>query len=259
MKPNRMKQLLAEGKVPVGHMVIEFGTRGIARILETTGVDFVIVDMEQTGFTAANIADLMAWFKATAVTPFVRVPQIEYHFIARTLDAGALGIMVPNVESGAEARAVVEAAKYAPLGKRGVAMGGANTDFKGVDPEEFLSYANENTSIICQIESQAGLDHLEEIAATPGVDVLWLGHFDLSHSMGIAAQFEHPRFLDALKRIADTAKKHGLAAGMGPRSLTQVQEWLEIGFNVVTYGNDVGVYKNGLTEGVAGVRKLAGG
>jgi 2-dehydro-3-deoxyglucarate aldolase/4-hydroxy-2-oxoheptanedioate aldolase len=257
MKPNRFKQVLAEGKVPVGHMVLEFGTRGIPQILEATDIDFVVIDMEHSGFTMADIADMMTGFKATSVAPFVRIPQIEYHFIARTLDSGALGIMVPDVKNGAEAKAIVEAAKYAPLGKRGVAIGTANTDFKSVDPQEFMKFANENTTIICQIESLEGLDNLEAIATTPGVDVLWVGHFDLSHSMGIAGQFGHPQFRDALKLVVDAAKKHSLATCIQPRSLAQAQEWMEIGFNVISYSGDYLLYMDSLTQGVADVRKLS--
>ncbi len=138
MKSNRLKERLAAGQVPVGHMVLEFGTRGIARILENAGLDFVLVDTEHSAFTTAQIADLMAWFRATTIAPFVRIPQIQYHFIARTLDLGALGIMIPNVKTGAEARAIVEAAKYAPLGKRGVMLNNANTDFQSVEPRSFM-------------------------------------------------------------------------------------------------------------------------
>ena len=83
-----------------------------------------------------------------------------------------------------------------------MAIGTANTDFKGVSPKEFLSYANENTAVICQIESQKGLENVDAIAATPGVDVLWLGHFDLSQSMGIPGQFDHPDFLAAVFSLA---------------------------------------------------------
>jgi 2-keto-3-deoxy-L-rhamnonate aldolase RhmA len=259
MKPNRFKQVLVEGKVPLGHMVLEFGTRGLARMLEVAGLDFVVVDMEHSGFSAANIADLMAWFKATPVAPFVRVPQIQYHFIARTLDAGALGIMVPNVKDGVEARAIVDAAKYGPLGQRGVVLGETHTDFQSVNPREFMDYSNENTTIICQIESQAGLDNLEEIATTPGVDVLWVGHFDLSQSLGIPGQFHHPKFLEALKRVVDTAHRHNLGAGIQPGNLVQAQEWLETGFNVISYSGDLYVYLGAMTQAVAGLRQLSGG
>lgn len=245
--------------MPVGHMVLEFGTRGIPQILELTGVDFAVVDMEHSGFTMADIADMMTWFKLTTVAPFVRVPQIQYHFIARALDAGALGIMVPDVKDRSEARAIVDAAKYSPLGKRGVGIGTANTDFKRVDPQEFMKYANDNTTIICQIESQAGLDNLEKIATTPGVDVLWVGQFDLSHSLGIAGQFQHPRFVDALKLVVDTARKHHLVACIQPGNKTQAQEWLELGFNAISYSGDFSLYMDALSQAVADVRSMTGG
>jgi len=256
MKPNRFKQVLAEGRIPVGHMLLEFGARGMPRMLEEAGVDFVVVDMEHSGFTSADIADMMAWFRATTVAPFVRVPQVQYHLIARTLDAGALGIMVPDVKNAAEVQDIVDAAKYAPLGKRGVGIGAANTNYKSVNPDEFLRYANENTTIICQIESQEGLDNLDAIASAPGVDVLWVGHFDLSRSLGITGQFRQPKFLDALKSVVAAARKHGVAAAIQPRDPTQAQEWVEIGFNVISYGVDFVVYMQAMTQGVAGIRRL---
>jgi 2-keto-3-deoxy-L-rhamnonate aldolase RhmA len=258
MKANRFKQLRAEGSVPIGHMILEFNTRGMPQMLEVAGVDFVVVDMEHTGFSAAQIADMLAWFKATTVAPFVRIPQIQYHFIARTLDAGALGIMAPNVKTAAEARALVDAAKYAPLGQRGVILGDTHTDFRGVNPREFMEYSNQNSTIICQIESREGLEQLEAIATTPGVEVLWVGHFDLSQSLGIPGQFDHHLFLDALKQVVDTAARHGLGAGIQPGSLAQAQQWMEIGFNVISYGGDFYVYMDALSRAVADVRKLAG-
>ena len=259
MKPNRLKQALTEGRVPVGHMVVEFNTRGMPQMLEKTGADFVLLDMEHTGFSASDIADLVAGFRLTTVTPLVRVPQIEYHFIARALDVGAMGVMVPNVQTGAEARAIVAAAKYAPLGQRRVALGAAHTDYERVDPGEVFRYANENTTVICQIESQKGLDQIDEIATTPGVDLLWVGHFDLSQSMGIPGEFDHPDFLAAVKLVIDTAKRHGLGAGIQPHNLAQTQHWMAMGFDVISYSSDLSVYIDAMTKAVAGVRELASG
>jgi 2-keto-3-deoxy-L-rhamnonate aldolase RhmA len=257
MKPNRFQQVLSEGRVPVGHMLLEFGTRGMAQILDNAGVDFVIIDTEHSAFTTAELADLVGWFKATTVAPFVRIPQIEYHLIARTLDLGVLGLMVPNVRTGAEAKAIVEAAKYLPQGKRGVIMGNAHTDFKNVNPAEQMAYSNRNTTIICQIESVEGLENLEAIATTPGVDVLWVGHFDLTNSQGIPGQFHDARFLDALQMVVDTCRKHGLGAGIQPGSLAQAQEWMALGFNIISYSGDFMVYAAAMKEAVDGVRQLA--
>lgn len=257
MKPNRLNERLANEELAVGHMILEFGTRGIAQMLDVTGVDFTVVDMEHTGFTSANIADMMAWFQATDLAPIVRVPRPEYHFIARTMDAGALGIMVPNVKTPEEAHTVVNAAKYAPLGDRGVALGIAHTEFERVDPEEFMGYANENTTVICQIESEEGLDNIDAIAQIPGVDVLWVGHFDLTQSQGIPGQFHHQKFLDALDLVVDTANAHGLGAGIQPGSLEQAQEWIEKGFNVISYSGDLFLFVDTLSQAVEDVRGLA--
>ena len=256
MKPNRFTQLLSQGQVPIGHMLFEFNTRGMAQILDEAGVDFAVIDMEHSAFAMADLADLVAWLKATPVAPFVRIPRIHYHFIARALDVGVVGVVAPNVQSPAEARALVDAAKYPPLGKRGFFYGGASSDFKSDDPHEYVRYANDNTSVICMIESPEGIQNLEEIAATPGVDGLWVGHWDLTQFMGIRGQFHDARFLAALKRVVDTAQKHGLATIIQPHNAAQLQEWLEIGFNVFSYDADFYVYKRALSEAIAEVRQV---
>lgn len=256
MQGNRFKQMVAAGKVPVGHMIMEFATRGIARMLEAADVDFCLVDMEHSGFSVDVVADLMALFRGTAVTPFVRVPQPDYHFIARALDAGALGIMVPNVESGTVARDIVAAAKYSPLGKRGLALGAAHTGFEMPDAVAYTAWANENTTILCQVESVQGVEHVEEIAATPGVDVLWVGHNDLSLSLGIPGQLKHPRFLGALERVVTAARQHGLAAGVQAGNVDQAREWLAMGFSVISFGADARLYLTALEQGVRAMREL---
>ena len=258
MKPNRYKQMLDEGKIPIGHMLFEFNTRGVAKTLEMAGVDFVVIDMEHSSLTIKDVADMVAWLKATPVAPFVRIPQVLYSFIARALDVGALGVMAPNVQNAAEARALVDAAKYPPLGKRGFHFGGATTDFRGGGAREYIQYANENTTVICMIESPEGVKNLEEIASTPGVDALWVGYGDLSQYMGIPGQFYDERFLDALRQVVATAKKHSLAAIIQPSNPTQLQEWLEIGFNVISYSADFSLYKEALTKAIAEVRHIMG-
>ena len=255
MKPNRFRQLLAQGKAPVGHMLFEFNTRGMAQILETAGVDFVVIDMEHSSFTIDDLANMVAWLKATHVAPFVRIPQIQYHFIARALDAGVLGVVAPNVRSSAAAHDLVDAAKYPPLGKRGCFFGGASSDFRKDDPDSYFDFANQNTTVVCMIESPEGVDDLEQIAATPGVDALWVGHWDLSQYMGIRGQFEHPRFLEAVERVTDAAHRNNLAAMVQPVDLNQIQKWMQIGFNVFSYDADFYVYQNALTQAVGGLRR----
>lgn len=256
MKENRFRRILSAGGVPAGHMIMEFGTRGIAKILEAAGVDFVVIDMEHTGFDSERIADLMAWFKATDIAPFVRIPQHLYHFVARTMDAGALGVMVANVETGEQAKAVVDAMKYAPLGKRGVGLGTAHNDYLEADPQAYFEYANSNTTVICQIESTTGLANLDAIAATPGVDVLWVGHFDLSQSMGIPAKFSDARFVSALTRVIDAANRHGKLAAIQPGTVKHAEEWLRMGFHFVSWKTDIALYRAALCKEIEELRRL---
>ncbi len=260
MKPNRLQQVLAEGRVPAGHMISEFATRGIAKIVEAAGLDFVLLDMEHTGHGIARIADLLAWFKATPVAPIVRVPQPHYHFLARVMDAGALGVMVPNVETAEEAKSVVDAVKYAPLGRRGVGLGTAHTDYvMPKDPGRYFEEANRATTVICQIESEQGLANADAIAAVEGVDILWVGHYDLTMSMGMPGDFRAPRFLEAMKRVAGAAKRHGKSAGIQPGNLDQAAEWFALGFNVFSWGADAAVYGRALREAIGALRDCCGG
>lgn len=253
MLPNNLKTRLAEGRVPVGHMIWEFGTRGMPAMAEAAGLDFVLIDMEHGLFSAAQVADLIAGFRRTSVTPMVRVPMPEYHFIARVLDAGALGIMTPNVRDGATARHIAESVRYAPEGRRGLGLGGSVTGYANVDFRSFMDASNEAVAIINQIESQEGLDNLEEIAEA-GTDVLWVGQADLSQSLGIPGEFDHPKFQTALARVVDCARTRGLGAGIQPTSQEQMMEWRDAGFNVISHSVDTAVYAAALAAGCAAVR-----
>ena len=254
MKDNRFQKVLAEGRVPVGHMVWEFGTRGIARILDTADLDFVLIDMEHTGFGSDHVADLLAWFRGTDIAPFVRIPQPLYHFIARTMDAGALGVMVPNVESAEAAKQIVDAVKFAPLGGRGVGIGGAHTDYTQPNPMDYFKRSNSNTTVICQIESVKGVENSAAIAAVEGVDVLWVGHFDLTQSMGIPGDFDDPRFEAALKSVADDARKHGKAVGIQPGDWKMTEQALAAGFNVISWKSDTVLFRGALGSEVGELR-----
>lgn len=257
MKDNRFQRVAKEGRVPVGHMIWEFGTRGIAKVLESAGLDFVLIDMEHTGFDTERVADLIAWFKATDIAPFVRVPQRLYHFMARVMDAGALGVMIANVETAEQARDIVQAVKYAPLGNRGLGLGGAHNDFIPPDPAAYMRRSNENTTIIAQIESARGVANCQAIAALEGIDCLWVGHFDLTASMGIVGQFQNPQFLDALKKVSEAARQHGKLAGMQPGDPKQAEQWIGLGYNVLSWGSDVSVYRRIMTAEVAALREKA--
>jgi len=254
MKSNRLREALAEGRTAVGHMILEFGTRGIAKISEAAGLDFVLIDMEHSGLDFGAVADLLAWFRGTPVAPIVRVPAAQYHFIARVMDAGAMGVMAPNVTTPDQAREVVSAVRYAPAGQRGLGLGTAHNDYIVPPVPDYLHQANQSNLAICQIESTTGLENLDAIARTAGVDVLFVGHFDLTSSMGIVGEFDNPLFVDALRRVASAAKGAGKAAGTQPGTAEQAKRAIDMGYSVISMGHDTAVYSSALKNLVDQVR-----
>src|SRR5206468_8513784 len=154
------------------------------------------------------------------------------------------------------AKSVVDAVKYAPVGRRGVGLGTAHTDYVQPDPPTYFEYANRNTTVICQIESTVGLENLHAIAATSGVDILWVGHFDLTQSMGIPGQFGDPRFHQALHDVVAAANRHGRLAGIQPNSMLQAKEWLGMGFHFLSWSVDIAVYRNALRKEIAELREV---
>jgi 2-dehydro-3-deoxyglucarate aldolase/4-hydroxy-2-oxoheptanedioate aldolase len=133
-------------------------------------------------------------------------------------------------------------------------LGAAHTDYLAPDPVAFFQRSNANTTVIAQIESPVGLSNLDAIAATPGVDILWVGHFDLSTAMGIPAQFDHPDFLRAMQSVVATSRHYGKLAGVQPGSLEQAQRWLAMGFNVISWKADTALFGNALRTEIAALR-----
>ncbi|MEC7227920.1 MAG: aldolase/citrate lyase family protein, partial [Candidatus Latescibacterota bacterium] len=208
MRTNPVKQTLAQGGTAVGTMAFEFCTPGLARLAANAGADFIIYDMEHTGWSIETVRNLIASGDGAPIVPFVRVPATQYHFIARVLDVGAMGIMVPMVGDAAQAEMIVQSAKYPPLGQRGAAFHMAHDGYAGGDVLEKMRSANDEVVLIAQIENRSGLENVERIAAVDGIDILWIGQFDLSNFLGIPGQFTHPTFLDAIKRVTEACQRY---------------------------------------------------
>jgi 2-dehydro-3-deoxyglucarate aldolase/4-hydroxy-2-oxoheptanedioate aldolase len=259
MRKNPVKWTLASGGVALGTMAFEFNTTGLARLAASAGAEFIIFDQEHTGWSVETIRMLVATSGAADLVPMVRVPTTQYHLIACVLDVGARGIMVPMVESVEQARLIVQSAKYPPVGRRGAAFGVAHDDYAGGSVDEKIKSANDELLLIAQIESVAGVECVEALAAVDGIDVLWIGHFDLTNSMGIPAQFGHRRYLDAVTRVVAACRANGKATGIMAGSVQDAQQALDQGFRIVAYSGDLWLYQQALREGLATIRAHAGG
>jgi 2-keto-3-deoxy-L-rhamnonate aldolase RhmA len=236
-------------------MVFEFFTPGIARICANAGAEFVMYCMEHTGIGFETLKPQFALCRALGLAPLVRVPATEYHFVARALDCGALGVMVPLVDTREQAERIVSFTRYPPQGRRGAAFGFAHDDYEGGDVAQKMKMIHDRTLVIAMIETKLGLENVEAIAAVPGVDVLWLGHFDLSNFLGIPGQFSHPTFQDAIQRIVGAANKHGKAAGYMAASAALGREYLGHGFRMLATGTDQGMLQEATRAMLDGMRK----
>jgi 2-dehydro-3-deoxyglucarate aldolase/4-hydroxy-2-oxoheptanedioate aldolase len=254
MQENPVKEKLAGGGVALGSMIFEFFTPGIARICANAGAEFVMYCMEHTGVSYETLKPQFALCRAIGVVPLVRVPSAEYTHIARALDAGALGVMVPLVASAAQAREIVRCTRYPPEGRRGAAFGFAHDDYRPGDPVEKMRAIHRRTLVICMIETRQALEEVEAIAAVPGVDVLWLGHFDLTNFLGIPGDFAHPLYRDAVKRIAAAAAASGKAAGYMAADAALGREYLGHGYRVLATGTDQAMLEEAIGRNLAAWR-----
>jgi 2-dehydro-3-deoxyglucarate aldolase/4-hydroxy-2-oxoheptanedioate aldolase len=251
MQPNAIKNDILGGRTVAGAMVFEFFSPGMTAILANAGCRFVLYDMEHTGLGFETLKWLFAASRGLPIEPLVRVPRGDYAWLARALDLGARGVMIPMVESAEQARAIVQCCRYPPLGRRGAAFGFAQCDYLGGDVGVKIGQAHARTLVIAQIETEHGLADVEAIAAVDGVDVLWVGHFDLSNFLGIPGRFDDPRFDAAMRRVAEVARRHGKAAGFMATDAAWIDRAKAMGYTMLAGGTDSGLLQQayaGLVE-----------
>lgn len=243
-------------------MLVEFVTPGIGHILAAAGCDFAFLDMEHSGFSTETVKAALRFLEAGGIPTLVRVPSRDPHDISRVADMGAEGVMVSLVGTAAVARAAADALKYPPEGRRGVALGVAHDRYRRpASPAAALAEANARTTLVLMIETAEGVENAEAIAATPGADVLWLGHFDLSASLGIPGDFAHPRFRAATERVVAAARARGLGLGRLVAAPEEAEQAWRDGFRMLAWSGDAWLLQQAVADGLRGLRRLgaAGG
>lgn len=257
MRDNPVKKSLAEGRHAFGSMVFELFAPGLPTLCRNAGAEFLLYDMEHTGLGFETLKTQFALCRGLGIVPMARVPRGEYHFIARALDIGAFGVMVPMVASATEAAHIVACSRYPPLGKRGAAFGFAHDDYAGGDVVAKMAALHERTLVIAQIETDEGLSNVEAIAAVPGVDALWVGQFDLTNFMGIPGQFKHPAYLAAVDRVVAACAASGKTAAVLAMDETWIRDYVAKGFRLMAYGIDQALLQKGLQQGLDALREAA--
>lgn len=254
MRDLPMKARLAAGGTAAGVMAFEFLSPALPQIAVNAGADFLLYDMEHTGTGFETLKVQTALCRGLPIAPLIRVPRGEYAFVARSLDIGAFGVMIPMVDTAAQARDIVACTRYPPAGRRGAAFGFAHDDFSAGDVAEKMRALDARTLVIAQIETDSGLANVEAIAAVPGIDVLWIGHFDLTNFLGIPGQFDHPRFVAAVDRILAACRSHRVTPAILVSDDASARAFGRRGFRMMAYGIDHLVLQQAMRASLATLR-----
>jgi 2-keto-3-deoxy-L-rhamnonate aldolase RhmA len=249
------RSLLQTKDLKIGIFLAEFATAGIGRILSATGCQFAFLDMEHAAFGYETLKKTMRLLHDAGVATMVRPPTQAGHHIARVCDVGAQGVMPPMVGTAEQAEQIVGHMKYVPDGTRGVALGLAHDDYAPGSVKDKFAQANQKTCMIALIETVEGVENADAIAAVDGVDCLWVGHFDLSCSLGIPGQFDHPDFQAAMAAVVAAGKAHNKSLGRVAPTVADGVELYAQGFDFIINSADIKLLQNALSADIATLRE----
>lgn len=252
-----LKQKAKAHELAYGTFLFEFFDSGVPMMVKQSGGEFIIFDMEHSGLGLDRLKPLVLLCRALNIAPFVRLPDSQYHHIAGALDIGVQGIIIPMVETVEQMESIIKSAKYHPIGQRGNAFGFAHDDFTSGPVSAKIAELNEKVMLIPLIESKLGAENAKAIAALPEVDLLWIGHLDLSHNLGIPGDFEHTAFKGAIKQIFDGAASQDKSCGILIPSEAAMEGWYKQGVRFFSYSTDVFLFQNALTQGIAKMKEIA--
>jgi 2-dehydro-3-deoxyglucarate aldolase len=240
MLARKIKDKLSSGKVSIGSWM-SMAHPSIAEILAMAGYDWVVIETEHTAIDVSEVLRLIIAIEQRGSIPLVRLAWNEPIQAKAVLDSGAAGIIVPMVNTKAEAELAVKMTKYPPMGFRGVGL--ARAQGYGVDFDEYVKCANADTLLLLQIEHIDAVNNIEEILSVPGIDGTYIGPYDLSMSLGIPGQLNHPDVINAKNKVLEATLKKGLVAGIhcvhSDTAYTDSKLAIEQGYRFIAIGTDI--------------------
>ncbi|MFQ5714747.1 MAG: HpcH/HpaI aldolase/citrate lyase family protein [Candidatus Scalinduaceae bacterium] len=254
MKPS-LKNKLRKKSITIGSW-ITLAHPAIAEIMAKAGFDWLVVDLEHSVITISEAEELIRVIELCGIVPLVRLSANDSTLIKRVMDAGAHGVIVPMVNTGADAIKAVNAVKYPPVGTRGVGL--ARAQGYGLEFERYKEWVDKESIVVVQIEHIEAVDNLEEILSVDGVDGFIIGPYDLSGSLGIPGEFEHPGVIDALKRIRAISEKMNVASGFHviPPEYKDVLKKIREGYSFIAFSLDTLFLGNSCKESMMKIKSV---
>lgn len=248
---NHSKALANEGRTSFG-IFQSLASNAVSEILANRDFDWILVDMEHGMMNIETAGDLFAAISRGGPTPLVRVMSNDQATIKRALDAGAMGVMIPMVNSRNDAVRAVSYCRYPPAGSRGVGPGRAS--LFGINMGEYLAAADEQIMVIPQAEHREAVEHIDDILSVPGIDVIFVGPYDLSCSMGLPGQVNHPDVEKAIDRVLSAAKRAGVTPGIFCMDVSSAQRRAAQGFRFIAIGLDSVMLDSAITGALGSLR-----
>ena len=243
MIKNHLKRTLNEGKIAFGPFM-KFTDPAAVEIMGFAGFDFVIIDAEHGPISIENAQNMIRAAESVNITPIIRVGNNEESFILRALDIGAQGIEIPQINSKSDAVRAVKSVKYSPQGERGVCRYVRAANYSSMDKFKYFKSANKETMIIAHIEGVEGINNLDEILSVSGIDVIFIGPYDLSQSLGIPGEVNHPLVIEKMKEVVLKCKQSKVAVGTFADNIKTAKSWISLGVQYMAFSVDVGILYN---------------
>lgn len=252
-----VKDKIKDQQPLIGTMITTFTNPDIANILHVAGLDFFIIDCEHGGFNYNSVANIIGRARLLGIGALVRIPDVTREPILKYMEMGASGLLLPNTETIEQAEKLVEFSKYYPMGNRGVSLFRPHTGYEKVeDAADYMAKANEETVLIIQVESPKCLENIKEILETDGIDGALIGPNDLSQSMGIIGQYDHPLFIKAIEQVTSASKETGKVSGIHLASSPQsLKAYIEKGMTFNMWSNEAGMLMTKAIEGIEYLNK----
>ena len=253
MIENVLKKKLASGATTSGVFISDTRDVFVVRLAANAGLDFILLDMEHGPIGLETASTLCQFARALGITPLVRVPGATYEVICPLLDAGAQGLVFPRMKTADDVRQAVECCLYPPQGRRGAVLAKGHSDYRPVNLASFLAESNEQIMILPQVELVEALECLDDFLDVPGISGVVVGPGDLSSSMGIPGDVEHPEEVAAIERVIEGCKKRNLARGIAIMPFERLTRWRDKGMNMLLAGSET----HALIAAFGHIRELA--
>ncbi len=249
-----IKDKLKRGEYVIGPFM-KSRDPAMVEIVGLSGFDFAILDMEHSALSIESVEDLIRMAEVRSIDSIVRVPEISESAISGPLDAGASGLLVPHVDTKTQAEEVVFLSKFSPLGERGMDVFARAADYSNVPKDTYLNEANRKTLLIVQIEGKKGVENIDDILSVKGLDAIFIGPYDLSQSLGVPGEIDHPKVTEKIKEVVGKVRRAGLSLGIYVDDAQAAKRWIDLGVQFIALLVDTVIFFQACRSLIAPLKK----